>query len=801
MDCAPARFPYDARRLNMILQLSNYEFLEMLPSGDLAEEVWKARRRSDGALAVVKVLPALPDSEGPVARLFLEEADRLYALRHPGLVAVLDVGLKGGRPFYAAEFIEGDTLGALAGRGPLAASDALLLAQGVAGALAYAWREARLFHGHLTPGNIWIDRQGAVRVADLGLARVLGAVAAAQGASGPRRHQAPHYAAPEQALPGGVCDFRADIYALGALLHHLLTGRVPFGDSSDAETLSRHVTGFLPDPRETRARVSDAGVWLLELLTAKDPAARPASWEAVLNDLAAVRAGRPPAEPRPASGAATVRRSEPAARRRSRAAAPARLPAVQPAPVFDRSGLSPAVAAAENGAAALARQRVVVSPKLRRQIARLHRSGARRRGGSFGLIVALAAAGFGFYRFVWPQIQPPSLRSGAGEPAVESKPFRRYGVRTPAGELVRDPSAVAPAEREWRESRPDLSALEPPSEAPIVSAPIPAPAPESPTTLHPLLAAGARDFNEAMALFKEFEKDRKSNGALLPRIERHAQRAAESFEAYQRAAPNDPNGRKYAEQSYRLISYARQWILSLGVRDDGRGLPPRRANPPPPRAPQIPTAVGLRLAPGWNAPAAADSAAMRELMSLIGARGAAAVNLAPDPALEILERTPYLMSARELARSWNAELPEGRPLLHPAFPGRSLKAFVIEREVQAPYPVSIILADSDQSVVGVQFEDDRPRERPTLPAALFAEKWTLYDLVGLRARERDDLRVAFRVRSGNRVLQIESELAEKDDARPEGLGRSLYRAKLILAQPIVDLMIFRLYAARGAPAG
>ena len=408
-------------------------------------------------------------------------------------------------------------------------------------------------------------------------------------------------------------------------------------------------------------------------------------------------------------------------------------------------------------------------------------------------------AGLGFYQYVWPHIQPPSLRSGGGEAASESGPFRRYGVRTPTGELVRDPSVDTPGAREWRETRPAVPVLEPPTEAPIAPAPISTP--ENAATLHPLLAAGARDFNEAMALFKEFEKDRKGKSALLPRIERHAQRAADAFEAYQQAVPDDPKGRKYAEQAYRLISFARQWILSLGVRDDGRTLPPRRQSPPRPRAPQIPTAVGLRLAPGWNTPTTADSAAMRELLSLIGARGAAAVNLAPDPALEILERTPYLMSARDLARSWNVALPEGRPLLHPAFPGRSLKAFVIEREVQAPYPVSIILTDSDQSVIGIQFEDERPRERPTLPAALFAEQWTVYDLVGLRKRERDDLRIAFRVRSGNRVLQIESELAERDDARPEGLGRSLYRAKLILAQPIVDLMIFRLYAARGAPAG
>jgi len=487
-----------------------------------------------------------------------------------------------------------------------------------------------------------------------------------------------------------------------------------------------------------------------------------------------------------------------AGRRRARAAAVPQAPVVQPPPVFDRSGL-PAASAAENGeATSLARQRVVVSPNLHRRIARLHRPRAARRGFSLGLIIALAAAGAGFYYGVWPQFQSASLYSQREGPAAVSGPFRRVGVRTTGGERGRDSNSAAPPGSTSGEPSPPIE----PSPSDLPGVPVRPPAgPDSSATTHPLLAAAVQDFNEAIRLFKDFEKDRTANRSLLPRIERHAQRAADSFEAYQRAAPADPNGRKYAEQAYRLITYARQWILTLGVRDDGRGLPPRRTGPPPARAPQTSTAVGLRLAPGWNVPAHAGSAAMRELGVLIGARGTAAVNLAPDPSLMILEKTPYLMPARDLARMWSAELPPGRPLLHPAFPSRSLNAFALEREIQPPYPISIILTDSDQSVVGVQFEDERPREGPVLPVALFAEQWTVYDLVGLRARDRDDLRVAFRVRSGDRVLQVESELAEVDDTRPGGIGRSLYRSKLILAQPVVDLMIFRLYAARAAPPG
>lgn len=788
----------------MPLQLSNYEFLEALPPIEPAEECWKARRVSDGTITVVKVLPALAENEGPAARRFLEEADRLIALRHPGLVAVLDVGIKSGRPFYVTEYVEGDPVSAICARGPLAEADALLLAEGVALPLAHAWREALLHHGGLTPENVLIDRQDVVRVADLGLCHVLGEVAAAQGGGSPCCHQAPHYAAPERATPGVAADYRADMYALGALLHHLLTGQMPFGDSSDAEALTRHATGFLPDPRATRPRISDGCVWLLESLTAKDPVARPASWESVLADIAAVRAGRTPASPRPAPGAATVRREERFAPRPPRRASVRRARAPRSAATFNRSGLPPGITGEGAGP-----QRVVVSRSLHRRVEKLHRQRRRGSGFSVGLFVALAAAALAFHHFIWPQLQPPALQNTQPVADTESPPSgQRIGVRRPTGELVLDapPPTIEPPQPPSGEGGPPAAELSMPAADKKPESDVPR-KPEAPTEPQDsLFVSGARHFNEAIELFREFEKNREGSKNLLPRIERLAQLAADDFEAYQRRAPDDAKGKKYAEQTYRLIASVRQWMLTLGVRHDGRDLPPRRNAQPsrPPTAlnpPAFPTAPGLRLAPGWNAPLNPESSAARELSQLLGSRGRPAVNLAPDPALRLLDNVPYLMSARDLARAWRTELPEGQMLAHPIFPARSLKAFVLPREVQQGYPLTVVLTDLDHSVVGVQFVAEEPLDRPVLPAVLFAEQWTIFDLVAFRARSSDNLRIAHRVRTGERIIQIETEMVELDYNRAERLGRSLYRARLILAQPIVDLLLHRLALARSAPSG
>ena len=177
------------------------------------------------------------------------------------------------------------------------------------------------------------------------------------------------------------------------------------------------------------------------------------------------------------------------------------------------------------------------------------------------------------------------------------------------------------------------------------------------------------------------------------------------------------------------------------------------------------------------------------------------MNLSPDPELRILDGVPYLMPARELAVGV-ADRPSRRHS-HPgpAFPDRSLKVHPISKSVQAPFPGAALLTDVNDAVVGLQLLDGRPADRPALPAALLSDRWRVYDFLHNRVRENYRFRIAHRVRAVERVVRIDSELVEVDADKPDGLGRSLSRTRLYLPQPIVDLMLMRLHAARPAPGG
>jgi hypothetical protein len=135
-----------------------------------------------------------------------------------------------------------------------------------------------------------------------------------------------------------------------------------------------------------------------------------------------------------------------------------------------------------------------------------------------------------------------------------------------------------------------------------------------------------------------------------------------------------------------------------------------------------------------------------------------------------------------------------------AFPHRSFKAYTLSASLHPDYPSAVAITDADDAIVAVQLIDDRPSDRLTLPPALFSDRWTVYDFIAPRFREREGHRIAHRVRMEEGLMHIDSELAEADPERPEGLGRSLYRNRLVLPQPIVNLMLMRLYVARGSAA-
>lgn len=268
-------------------------------------EVWLVRDRALGRDVARKSLRRDRRNAIGEAR-FLREARVLARLEHPNIVPVYDLDAGGpDGPALSMRAVHGRTLAAelTAGRLP-GLRERLEVLLRVCDAVGYA-HSRRVIHRDLKPGNVMLGDHGEVLVVDWGLARVVDEVETPDGAgeggeTDPRLTQhglvagTPGYMAPEQSSEGlGAVGPAADVYALGAILHQLLTGRAPWEDTPWPAVLQRQAQGEVP-----RARAVDAGVPReLDEVAAKamhpDPARRHPTVEALRGDLAAWLEGRP----------------------------------------------------------------------------------------------------------------------------------------------------------------------------------------------------------------------------------------------------------------------------------------------------------------------------------------------------------------------------------------------------------------------------------------------------------------------------------------------------------------------------
>ena len=289
------------------LQLPGFEILEQRGQGGMAT-VWKARQISLNRIVAIKILNTrLARDEGDVER-FQAEAQSAARLKHTGIVQVYDARAEQGLYYFVMEYVEGGTAGEwVRRRGVLPEKDTVLLADCVADALEYAWNKERIIHCDIKPDNIMIDADGTVKVADLGLARSITAMA--RGDEPQEIHGTPAYISPEQSRGAAALDFRSDIYSLGATVYHLLTGHMLFEGQPDARVMDLQITSSVDDPLDSNPRLSKGVCWLLERMLAKDPALRQQSWSAVRADIERVKKGLPPRVKGFPAGCSTIRRS------------------------------------------------------------------------------------------------------------------------------------------------------------------------------------------------------------------------------------------------------------------------------------------------------------------------------------------------------------------------------------------------------------------------------------------------------------------------------------------------------------
>jgi serine/threonine-protein kinase len=269
----------------------DYEILREIGRGGMGV-VYEVRQRSLGRRAALKVLgETRGDGQGELAR-FRAEAQAAARLDHPHIVGVYEVGEVDGRPFFSMRLVEGETLAQRLSRGPLPCRDAAALLIPVARAIDYAHRQG-ILHRDLKPSNILIDAQGAPHVADFGLAKRIEAADASLTRSGAILGT-PAYLSPEQAAGSrGRLGPETDVYGLGAVLYHAITGRPPFPAQSPVDA----ILGVLEeDPLPPR--LLDPGIDRdLEMVVLKclqkPTELRYASAEALARDLEAYLEGGP----------------------------------------------------------------------------------------------------------------------------------------------------------------------------------------------------------------------------------------------------------------------------------------------------------------------------------------------------------------------------------------------------------------------------------------------------------------------------------------------------------------------------
>jgi serine/threonine protein kinase len=204
------------------------EVLALLGQGGMGA-VYKARQIKLDRLVAIKVLPPEVARDPAFAERFTREARSLARLNHSNIVTVHDFGDADGLYYFTMEYVDGRNLRDLLESGALPGAKVLEIMPQICDALQYAHDEG-LVHRDIKPENVLLDRRGRVKIADFGLAKLVGLTPAYLTLTGTQEVMGTLlYMAPEQMKRARTVDHRADIYSLGVVLYEMLTGELPLG--------------------------------------------------------------------------------------------------------------------------------------------------------------------------------------------------------------------------------------------------------------------------------------------------------------------------------------------------------------------------------------------------------------------------------------------------------------------------------------------------------------------------------------------------------------------------------------------
>jgi len=230
-----------------------YRIIEQLGQGGMAT-VYKAYHAALDRYVALKVLHAAFGEDPSFEVRFQREAKVVAKLEHPNIVPIYDYAEHTGRPYLVMKYVEGETLKARMGRGPLSADEMGKIISAIGGALSYAHR-AGILHRDIKPSNVLLATDGSIFLADFGLARI--ASMGASTLSGDMIMGTPQYISPEQALGKKELDEGTDIYSFGVMLYEMVVGQVPFSADTPFSIIHDHIYSPLPIPHIINSSVPE----------------------------------------------------------------------------------------------------------------------------------------------------------------------------------------------------------------------------------------------------------------------------------------------------------------------------------------------------------------------------------------------------------------------------------------------------------------------------------------------------------------------------------------------------------------
>jgi serine/threonine protein kinase len=262
--------------------IGQYDLLEKIGEGGTGI-VYRGRHWETKELVAVKVMH-LEVAKNPVLLKRFEQEFRIaHRLDHPNIVRALQFSGSADRPFMVMEYVEGESLGTrLQREGPLPEAEALAIIAQIGEALQCA-HDQGLIHRDVKPDNVLVTPGGQAKLTDLGLAKERGSTTNLTQAG--RGLGTPNFTAPEQFRDARNVGVQADVYGLAATLYMAVTGALPFGQEILIVVMTRKLRDELAPPRELAPGLSDWTDAVLRRALSADPARRPTSCRAFLDEL------------------------------------------------------------------------------------------------------------------------------------------------------------------------------------------------------------------------------------------------------------------------------------------------------------------------------------------------------------------------------------------------------------------------------------------------------------------------------------------------------------------------------------